>query len=138
MIFPTSGGAGGGDKQARPTPITVKVKNVAKAIIGKEQAKRRKAAGAGNKKLIARARRKYNTLKRKTIAAIKKGKAAHYKLESKKIKSLPAEKQKSARSSLRVELKKRLNTLVAKLPKTSKMNLRDLERVTKLASRLRW
>ena len=64
MIFPTSAAAGGGDKQTGLAPITVKVKNVAKAIIGKEQAKRRKAADGGNKKLLARARRKYNTLKR--------------------------------------------------------------------------
>ena len=83
MPFPVS--TGGVTTQSAPVaaPITVKVKNVAKAIIGKDTSKRRKAADKGNKKMLARARRKYNSLKRKTVAAIKKGKAAHYRVEQK-------------------------------------------------------
>ena len=103
-----------------------------------EKSKRKSAADKGNKKLLARAKRKYNVLKRQTISAIKKGKAAHYKAESQKINALPQAKRKSARASLRAELKKRHETLVAKLPTTTKMTLRDLARVTKIAQKLKW
>ena len=136
-IVPVSAGFSGAGVATGREGINIKIKNVAKAIVN-EKSKRKSAADKGNKKLLARAKRKYNVLKRQTISAIKKGKAAHYKAESQKINSLPQAKRKSARASLRAELKKRHETLVAKLPTTTKMTLRDLARVTKIAQKLKW
>jgi hypothetical protein len=87
---------------------------------------------------MRKAKKDYNTLKRKTIKAIKKGRGEHYKRENEHIKKLPAKRRKAARASLRRKLKERESKLVRQLPSSARMTVADLVRVTRLAQRLKW
>jgi hypothetical protein len=87
---------------------------------------------------LRKAKKLYNTLKRQTIKAIRKGRADHYKVENDKIKKLPVKQRKTARASLRKKLKDRESKLVYRLPSSAKMKMVDLVRVTKLARKLKW
>ena len=106
--------------------IQIKVTSTSKAIINEKKPKRK------NK------RKAYNTLRTQTIKAIRSGKKAHYKTESVKLKSLPAKQRKVARAKLKATLKAREIKLIGQLPLGSKMALKDLDRVMKLAKKLRW
>jgi hypothetical protein len=90
------------------------------------------------KRGLRKAKKTYNTLKRQTIKAIKKGRAEHYKRENEKIKKLPAKRRKAARTTLRRKLKERESQLVQQLPSSTRMKAGDLVRVTRVARKLRW
>jgi hypothetical protein len=107
----------------------ISIKISTKAVINE---KTRRRAG------LQKAKKLYNTLKRKTIKAIKRGRSSHYKSENEKIKKLPVKQRKAARAILRKKLKNRESKLVEQLPSSSRMKAGDLVRVTKLARKLRW
>ena len=119
-----SGGAASKEKPG----INIKITNKAQAIIN-EKTKRRK---------VTTARKQYSKLRRETIKAIRKGRASHYKVESAKIQSLPVKKRKVARNQLKQKLQQRVIRLVGQLPSASKMGLTDLDRVSRIARKLRW
>jgi hypothetical protein len=127
-VFPSGIGGSGGGVNGKGG-INIKVSTTSKAIIN-EKTKRRK--------VLTKAKRVYNTIKKLTIKAIKLGKDAHYKLESEKIKNLPVKQRKAARAKLRAMLKKRESDLISKLPASSKMKLNDLKRVSMIARKLKW
>jgi hypothetical protein len=87
---------------------------------------------------LKKARKLYNSLKRETIKAIRKGKSEHYRRENEKIKNLPTKQRKSSRNALRKKLKARETELIRRLPSASKMKLNDLQRVTGIARKLKW
>jgi hypothetical protein len=120
--------AGGGRQQREQRDgregISIKITN--KAVVNEKTRGLRKA------------KKKYNTLKRKTITAIKKGRSAHYKKENENIKKQPAKRRKALRASLRKQLKDRESKLVRQLPSSARMTVADLVRVTRLAQRLKW
>jgi hypothetical protein len=126
------GGRGGGgpsdDKQDKS--INIKITTKSQAIIN-EKTKRKRGD-------LKKARKSYNTLKKATIKAIRKGKSEHYKRESDKIKALPIKQRKAARDKLRKTLKAREQKLIGQLPSSTKMKLHDLNKVTQLATKLRW
>ena len=113
-------------KDSKPG-IQIKVNTKSQAIIN-EKTKKRKSTK----------RKAYNKLRKATIKAIKSGKSAHYKIESHKLKLLPVKKRKVAREKLKKQLRDREMKLIGQLPSGSKMALRDLDRVMKIAQKLRW
>ena len=115
-------------KEKEKAGISIKISNKAQAIIN-EKKKRRG---------VTKARKVYSKLRRDTIKAIRKGRAVHYKVESKKLTSLPVKKRKSARDKLKKKLRDREVRLVGQLPGASKMGLKDLDRVTQITRKLRW
>ena len=106
--------------------IQIKVTSKSQAIIN-EKKKPKKAK-----------RKAYIKLRKATIKAIRQGKAAHYKAESAKLKSLPMKERKAAREKLRKTLREREVKLVGQLPSSSKMAIKDLDRLMKIAQKLRW
>ena len=80
-------------------------------------------------------RKEYGKLRRETIKAIRKGRAEHYRSESKKLAALPVKQRKA---KLKKTLLEREVRLVGQLPGPSKMALKDLDRVTRVARKLRW
>ena len=83
-------------------------------------------------------RKAYNTLRKATIKAIRKGRVEHYKIESAKLKTLPVKQRKVARAKLKQRLRDREIKLVGQLPSAHKMALKDLDRVMRLAKKLKW
>jgi hypothetical protein len=118
----------GESKQDRS--INIKISTKSQAIIN-EKTKRK----SGD---IKKARKHYNTLKKATIKAIRKGKSEHFKRESEDIKKMPAKSRKSARDKLRQKLKTREQALISQMPAAAKMKLKDLQRVTLIAQKLKW
>jgi len=108
--------------------INIKITNKAQAIINEKKKKRG----------VTKARKTYSKLRRDTIKAIRKGRADHYRAESKKIQTLPVKKRKAARDRLKKQLKVREVRLVGQLPGASKMSIKDLDRVTQIARKLKW
>ena len=108
--------------------INIKITNKAQAIIN-EKKKRRG---------VTKGRKTYSKLRRDTIKAIRKGRADHYRVESKKLTSLPVKKRKAARDKLKKRLREREVRLVGQLPTASKMSLKDLDRLSQLARKLKW
>ena len=108
--------------------INIKINTKSQAIINEKKKKRK----------VTTARKEYSKLRRETIKAIRKGRAEHYKAESAKLKSLPVKKRKAARDTLKKKLREREVKLVGQLPGASKMALKDLDRVSRIARKLRW
>ena len=106
----------------------IKISNKAQATINEKKKKRD----------VTQARKVYSKLRRETIKAIRKGRADHYREESKKLTSLPVKKRKGARDKLKKKLRDREIRLVGQLPGASKMGLKALDRVTQIARKLRW
>ena len=126
--------AGGLLTQQQPT---IHIKNINRNIIN-EKARRKKAATKGEKILIVKARREYNSLKQKTKKAITIGKNKSFKQENAKINTLPASERVAARKKLRQKLNQRKSTLLKQLPPSKKMGLKDLKRLVGIARKLRW
>ena len=120
------GGASKG-KDEKSGSINIKIKN--QAIIN-EKKKRRKG--------VTTARKAYSKLRRETIKAVRKGRAAHYKRESTKLQSLPVKKRKAARDALKKKLRLREVRLVGQLPAPSKIGLKDLDRISRVALKMKW
>ena len=108
--------------------INIKINTKSQAIINEKKKKRK----------VTTARKDYSKLRRETIKAIRKGKAEHYKAESAKLKSLPVKKRKAARDKLKKKLREREVRLVGQLPSAGRMALKDLDRVSRIARKLRW
>ena len=106
--------------------IQIKVTTKSQAIIN-EKTKRKK-----NKRKV------YNKLRKQTLKAIRSGKNAHYKIESAKLKSLPLKTRKVARAKLKQQLRDRELRLVGQLPSASKMAIKDIDRVMRIAQKLKW
>lgn len=83
-------------------------------------------------------RKVYNTLRKQTLKAIRSGKNAHYKIESAKLKNLPVKARKVARAKLKQRLRDRELRLVGQLPSASKMAIKDIDRVMRIAQKLKW
>ena len=123
----SSGGVGGvSDKDKKPG-ISIKISN--KNIINER--KRRKVG-------LRKAKKEYTKLKKQATQAIRKGRMAHYKAENEKIKILPVKQRKRARVELRKTLKNRESKLLASLPTSTKLSLKDVERLKSIAQKLRW
>ena len=123
----TQGLGGVGSKEAKPG-ISIKISNKAQAIIN-EKKKGRK---------VTTARKQYSKLRRETIKAIRKGRVEHYRAESKKLGKLPVKERKAARLKLKKTLRDREVKLVGQLPGASKMSIKDLDRISIVARKLRW
>ena len=108
--------------------ISIKITNKAQAIVNEKKKRRR----------VTTKRKEYGKLRRETIKAIRKGRAEHYRSESKKLAALPVKQRKAARTKLKKTLRDREVRLVGQLPGPSKMALKDLDRVTRVARKLRW
>ena len=67
-----------------------------------------------------------------------KGKRETYAKISENLNKLPPQERVAARKRLRDELNKRKDVLFKKLPPTTKMNLKDLNRAVVIARKLRW
>jgi hypothetical protein len=122
----SSGVVGVSDKDKKPE-ISIKISN--KNIINEK--KRRKAG-------LQKAKKEYTKLKKQATQAIRKGRMAHYKAENEKIKTLPVKQRKHARAELRKTLKNRESKLLASLPTSTKLSLKDVERLKSVAQKLRW
>jgi hypothetical protein len=131
-IVTIGGGGGGGVVRREVLDKGINIKVSQKQVMN-EKTKRRSAKGD-----LKKARKVYNTLKRATVKAIRKGRADHYRKENENLKKLPAKQRKVARAKLRAKLKARVTSLIRKLPASTRMKLSDLQRVTSLARKLRW
>ena len=115
-------------KAAEKSGINIKITTKSQAIINEKKKKGK----------VTTARKVYSRLRRETIKAIRKGKSQHYKAESAKLKALPGKKRKAARDKLKKKLREREIRLVGQLPGASKMSIKDLDRVSRIARKLRW
>jgi hypothetical protein len=123
----SSGDAGGVREKDKKPGISIKISN--KNIINER--KRRKVG-------LRKAKKEYTKLKKQATQAIRKGRMAHYKAENEKIKILPVKQRKRARVELRKTLKNRESKLLASLPTSTKLSLKDVERLKSIAQKLRW
>lgn len=97
-----------------------------------QQSKVKKKSSVGKK------RKEYNRLKKALLAVLKKSKTDTYKQQNESIKKLPLSQRKSARSKLKKELQERLAKLKQKLPSSSKLKTKELDRLISLVKTIKW
>ena len=128
-IIPVIASGLGGAGPATKEKPGINIKISTKAVVNEKKRRRRRVMGA---------RKEYSKLRRETIKAIRKGRAEHYRIESKKLAQLPVKQRKAARDKLKKQLRDREVKLVGQLPGASKMSIKDVDRVSKIARKLRW